>query len=134
MSAGPSPSSYLVFSLGLEECAVPLREVRSVTLARPCIPVPYMPSYHRGLINLRGEIISVIDLGAKLRIERPYEPVEPTIIILGGPARQRGILVDSVNRVIDLDDPASARAAERIQLLDASRIVAGEPGDGGAAA
>lgn len=90
---------YLSFSLGVEEFAIPLLTVREVIAIPEFTPVPHTPSYFLGLINLRGLVISVIDLRAKLNI-KPPESSEAAIIICDLKSLCIGIRVDSINAVI----------------------------------
>lgn len=66
-SSSVSSSRHLCFSLGEEEYAVPLSHVREVIELPDITPVPYMPQHYRGIMNLRGQILSIIDLRLKLK-------------------------------------------------------------------
>ena len=72
----------LVFSLGDRECAVPLGQIQTVAVCPRVTPVPYMPLHFKGLINIRGRIVSIIDLAVRLGIERKQEPSEPSVILI----------------------------------------------------
>ena len=65
MSNGPG-DRYLSFNLGVEEYAVPLLAVREVIAMPEYTPVPYTPPYFLGIMNLRGQVISIMDLRQKL--------------------------------------------------------------------
>ncbi|MBI2520687.1 MAG: purine-binding chemotaxis protein CheW [Bdellovibrio sp.] len=90
---------YLTFSLGAEEYAIPLLSVREVMAVPEITPMPFTPSYFLGLMNLRGQVISIIDLRHKLGI-KPVTAHENGVIICEMQAGHLGILVDSVNAVV----------------------------------
>ncbi len=95
---------YLEFSLGEETYAVPLLKVREV-IARPeTTPVPFTPKHFLGIMNLRGQVISVIDLRSKLNINRKKENDEDSaVIIVDLDPIFLGVVVDSVNNVLTLN-------------------------------
>ena len=90
---------FLSFSLGAEEYAVPLLAVREVIAMPEYTPVPYTPPYFLGIMNLRGQVISVMDMRQKLGVKADKN-AETTVIIcdLGGVSI--GVVVDSVNTVL----------------------------------
>lgn len=91
---------YLCFSLGSESFALPLLNVREV-LAQPEItPVPHTPSYFQGIMNLRGQVVSVMDLRAKLGIKPRADGSESVVIICALAEFVVGITVDAVNSVV----------------------------------
>ena len=90
---------FLSFSLGQEDYAIPLLEVREVIAITDTTTVPYAPPYFLGIMNLRGQVISVIDLRKKFAI-KPKEAAETAIIICDLGAISLGVVVDSVNAVL----------------------------------
>lgn len=97
-------TQFVVFKLGDEEYGVNILKVttieKMVTIAR----VPKTPDFVKGVINLRGEIIPIMDL--RTRFKRPaIEETEDTrIIIIKLDDISLGIIVDSVIEVLQLDD------------------------------
>ncbi|MBX2986844.1 MAG: purine-binding chemotaxis protein CheW [Bdellovibrionaceae bacterium] len=93
---------YLCLELGGESFAIPLLSVREV-IARPdTTPVPQMPSAFLGIINLRGQVLSVLDLRLKLSI-KPKDSEESAVIILDLEGYRMGVLVDRVNSVLPMN-------------------------------
>lgn len=92
-------SRYLSFSLGVEEYAVPLLSVKEVIAVPEFTPIPYTPSHFLGIMNLRGQVISVIDLRAKFNI-KPTQSEETSVIICDLAPLVLGVVVDSVNSVL----------------------------------
>ena len=91
---------YLCFTLGPEEYAIPLLSVREVIAMPDITPVPQTPPHFLGIMNLRGQVISVMDLRAKLSI-KPSEAAETSIIICDIKPNSIGVVVDSINSVIN---------------------------------
>ena len=64
---------YLSFSLGSEDYAIPLLSVKEVIAVPEITPIPFTPSHFLGIMNLRGQVISIIDLRSKLGIKTKRE-------------------------------------------------------------
>ncbi len=95
-------SRLLCFQLGNEEFAIPLSVVREVIAMPEVTPIPFVPSYFMGLINLRGNVLSVMNLGNKLGIKSAQSSdQEKTIVICDFGVTSIGVMVDSVNSVIN---------------------------------
>ncbi len=90
---------YLSFSLGEESFAIPLLDVREVIAITETTPIPFAPTHFLGIMNLRGQVISVIDLRKKLGI-KPNQSTENAIIICNLQAVTIGMVVDSVDNVL----------------------------------
>jgi purine-binding chemotaxis protein CheW len=100
------PMQYLTFSLGDEVFAMDIRTVREIIQHASLTVVPLMPDFVRGVINLRGAVVPVIDLQS--RFGRPTAVVgkKSCIVILDasrdGEKTELGLLVDAVSEVIDI--------------------------------
>lgn len=90
---------FLAFSLGPEEYAIPLLAVREVIAVPDITPVPQSPTHFLGIMNLRGQVISVLDLRTKFGI-KPQSTEETSVIILDLQDHALGVVVDSVNSVV----------------------------------
>lgn len=91
---------YLEFNLGKEKFAVPLLAVREVIAVPETANVPFTPDYYKGIMNLRGEVLSVIDIAKRMDIEASPNPTENAVIIIDLGYTSLGMVVDSINRVI----------------------------------
>ena len=90
---------YIEFSLGQEDYAIPLLMVREVISVPDTTPIPKSPPHFLGIMNLRGQVISVVDLRKKLKVEARKDKEEAVIIVdIGG--MNIGVVVDSINRVL----------------------------------
>lgn len=90
---------YLCFSLGHEEFAIPLLKVKEVIGLPETTPIPQAQPHFVGIMNLRGSVISVLDMRTKLSI-KPGSHDETTVIILDLGETNLGVVVDCVNSVI----------------------------------
>ncbi len=102
-----SPSKYVTFTLGQESYGLPVLHVREIIRICPITPVPNMPPHVRGVINLRGTVIAVLDLRAKFSMAPVLAGERACIIVLQlGVASTRptliGIIVDAVEEVVQL--------------------------------
>ena len=92
-------SRYLSFSLGTEEYAIPLLSVKEVIAIPELTPIPSSPPYFLGIMNLRGQVISILDLRQKLGI-KPQNLTETAVIICDLSPLTIGVVVDSINSVL----------------------------------
>lgn len=103
---------YIRFSLSEDEYAIPLLKVREVIAMPEVTPVPQTPSYFLGIINLRGQVITVIDLRVKLGLKAARSE-EMAVIITDLGNTGVGIVVDSINSVLA---PMAEEIAEKPNL------------------
>jgi purine-binding chemotaxis protein CheW len=100
-------AQYLTFRLGEEVFALEITQVREVLDYTPITRVPRMPAFMRGVINLRGSVVPVVDLRLKFGMTATERTLNTCIIIaevtIGGERTLLGALADSVQEVIDLD-------------------------------
>jgi purine-binding chemotaxis protein CheW len=90
---------FLSFSLGGEKFAMPLLKVREVIAPPAVTPIPQAPGFCLGFMNLRGEIITVLDLRRKFGIKGENGPELSVVICeLGGVSV--GLTVDQINQVL----------------------------------
>jgi len=101
---------YLTFRLGDGVFALDIARVREVLDFTTVTKVPRMPDFLRGVINLRGSVIAVADLGLKLGMAMTERSVNTCVIIaeieVDGKTTLLGALADSVQEVIELDADA----------------------------
>ena len=93
---------YLTFSLAAEEYGLEILKIREIIGIMDITAVPQMPVYVKGVINLRGKVIPVIDLRLKFGLE-PAEYTEATCIIVVDIGTLMGVIVDTVQEVLDID-------------------------------
>lgn len=99
-----SNDRYLAFQLGSEQYAIPLLTVKEVIEMTEPVPVPQTPTYFKGIINLRGQVISILDLRTKLKLSQtPIGPKTAIIILDLDPGLAVGVVVDRVNSVLSFE-------------------------------
>lgn len=94
---------FLAFSLNSEDYAVPLLSVKEVIALPEITPLPNSPPYFLGIMNLRGQVISVIDLRLKFCMKGSKTP-ETAVIICDLGNMSLGVVVDCVNSVLSLNE------------------------------
>jgi purine-binding chemotaxis protein CheW len=100
------PSQYLTFTLGSEVFAIGILAIKEIIEYSSLTTVPMMPAYVRGVINLRGAVVPVLDLA--VRFGKPASPVSKrTCIVIieistAGERQDVGVVVDAVDSVLDI--------------------------------
>ena len=98
---------YLTFKLAAEEYGLEILKVQEIIKMMEITKVPRTPDFVRGVINLRGKVIPVVDLRLKFGMTRTENSVNTCIIItevtVDGDTTILGALADSVQEVLDLD-------------------------------
>lgn len=110
-------TQYLTFKLEEEVYATDIAQVREVLEYSSVTKVPRTPEYMRGVINLRGHVVPVLDLKLRFGMNRTEQTINTCIIIvevhIDGEQTVIGALTDSVQEVIELD-PQNIEPAPRI--------------------
>ncbi|MEQ1621033.1 MAG: chemotaxis protein CheW [Methylococcales bacterium] len=98
---------YLSFALGNEEYGVDILRVQEIRSWEPVSRIPNVPSYEKGVVNLRGAIVPIIDLRERFNFSRvEYTPLTVVVVLQAGngnKTRIMGVVVDSVSDVINVD-------------------------------
>jgi len=101
-----SSATFLSFQLGRELFALNVAKVLTILEMKPITKVPNSPNYLRGVINLRGNVLPVVDMRIKFGMEATEFTTNTCIIVINvgieDESVQLGILVDSVDSVIDI--------------------------------
>lgn len=126
--ANPDDSSdkYIVFQMGSELFAASLLEVREVIETQPPKPIPNMASYFKGVINIRGEIIGVIDLRERLGINDKSQSL--CQLVFETPSGPLAAVVDKVHSVIVADistlerRPNIAQGSDRAYFIGVGKV------------
>ena len=105
-SAAMLPSQYLTFMLAGEAYAVGILAIKEIIEHGNMTRVPMMPEFIRGVINLRGAVVPVIDLGVRFGTGATKVTRRTCIVIVevenDAESQDVGILVDAVNEVMDI--------------------------------
>ncbi len=97
---------YLTFGLGKEEFAIEVLRVREIMGVQEITSVPQMPAYMKGVINLRGKVVPVVDLRLKFGLPEKEYTQRTCIIVVqmeqNGSSALTGLIVDEVAEVLTL--------------------------------
>jgi len=103
---GKRAGKYLIFQLGHEEFGIPVQQAREILSLREITAVPNTPEHIRGVINLRGKIVPVVDLRLKFEMPAAISSAHSCIVVVQvqreGESMQIGMIVDSVLEVANL--------------------------------
>lgn len=92
----------LVFVIGKEEYAVDILKVQEIRGYEKVTPIPSAPAYLKGVVNLRGVIVPVVDMRVKFNMPDPRYDSFTVVVILKLANRVIGIVVDGVSDVVQL--------------------------------
>ncbi len=144
---------YLTFALAAEEYGIGIRKVKEIIGLMAITMIPQTPAYVKGVINLRGKVIPVLDLRLKFGIEEMKYTDRTCIIVMevmmnNGEVLPTGIVVDAVSEVLNVkatdieDTPAfgvamntdyilgMAKAGDSVKiLLDIDKVISAEEMD-----
>ncbi|HNY80669.1 MAG: chemotaxis protein CheW [Sedimentisphaerales bacterium] len=126
------PGKYLTFALGPEEFGLEILKVREIIGYMDITAIPQTPEHVRGVVNLRGQVIPVVDLRTKFAM-RTEEITSQTCIIVvetrqGNQKFNTGIVVDRVRDVLDIvasqieDAPSFGACVETDFILSMAKI------------
>jgi len=121
-------SQYITFKLGDELFAINVARVREVLEVSQITRVPTAPAYMRGVVNVRGQAIPVVDLRLRFGLPPAAETVNTRIIVmeleLDGEVTVLGGLADSVHEVIELE-PGNINPPPRIAMRWRTEFIQG---------
>jgi len=97
---------YLAFHVGAEEYAIGVLGVREIMGMQDVTAVPHTPAYIKGIINLRGKVVPVIDLRIKFQMPPADYTARTCIVVVNVPGEAGGVLmgviVDAVSEVVNV--------------------------------
>lgn len=102
LSTGPLVKEYLTFTLGDEEYGIDILKVREIRGYDTVTQIPHAPDFIKGVTNLRGNIVPVLDLRLKFRLGRVEYGAFTVMVILSVAQRVVGMVVDGVSDVLQL--------------------------------
>lgn len=101
-----APEQLLTFLIGADEYGISILHVREIAEYRPLTPVPKTAPWMRGVMNLRGTVVPVVDLAAKLGLEPTRVSRRTCLVIVEMNVESESfvvaVMVDSVSRVVDV--------------------------------
>lgn len=128
MSTITETSQYITFKLGDESFALNVAQVREVLEVSQITKVPTAPAYMRGVVNVRGKAIPVVDLRLKFGLSAVPDTVHTRILVieleLDGETTVIGGVADSVHEVIELE-PGQINPPPRIAMRWRTELIQG---------
>lgn len=131
----PDQQQYLTFMLGGETYAIGILAIKEIIEYGTLTEVPRMPSFIRGVINLRGAVVPVVDLSARFGKQATKVTRRTCIVIIEITTNQEtqdvGVMVDAVNAVLEIpsqeiEPPPSFGANIRTDFISGMGKVAGK--------
>ncbi len=101
-NAGMNDGKFLTFFLAGEEYGLEILKVHEIIGLMAITPVPRTPDFIKGVINLRGKVIPIVDLRLKLGMMEAEATEQTCIIVVQANGIQIGIVVDKVSEVLDI--------------------------------
>jgi purine-binding chemotaxis protein CheW len=132
-AAGSSTETWVLFLVDDQRYGLPLWEVERIVRAVEVKPLPEAPAHIRGIINVQGRVLPVVDL--RVRFGQPTRDIQPEdhFIIANAPTTAVVLPVDVVlgtieaTRTADADDPTQTPCMRKVMALDLGVVYAPEP-------
>lgn len=123
INSDKAPLEYLAFTLGNEEYGIDIQKVQELRGYDTVTHIANAPAFIKGVVNLRGTIVPIIDMRIKLNLGTPRYDQFTVVIILNVAQRVMGMVVDSVSDVITLNAEQIKPAPELGAALGADYLI-----------
>ncbi|MCF8155799.1 MAG: chemotaxis protein CheW [Rhodoferax sp.] len=114
---------YLTFRLDQEEYGIDILKVQEIRGYEPPTRVANAPSFIKGVVNLRGTIVPIVDMRLKFNCSKAEYDSFTVVIILNLRSRIVGVVVDSVSDVMELPAESIKSAPEIDSVIDSSAVL-----------
>jgi purine-binding chemotaxis protein CheW len=118
--APADPAEYIAFHVGEQTFCIDIMVVREIRGWTPATPLPHAPGFLRGVINLRGAVLPVVDLASRLGLPAREPTARHAVIVVQHGGQVVGLLVDAVSNILMLS-PESIQPAPEM-ASDPSRV------------
>lgn len=122
MEAGNTIKKYVIFKLENEEYGIDILRVKEIKEMMRITRVPKAAHFVRGVVNLRGEVIPIVDLRKKFNLPEGEENESIRIIIISVDDMTVGVIVDASNEVIEIGGDSIEEAPSSIGNIEQSSI------------
>lgn len=124
----PTAIELLTFQLADQEYSLDIMSVREIRGWTKTTPLPHAPSYMKGVINLRGTVLPVMDLSERLGLKPQKQTDRNVIIVVNHDDVMTGLLVDAVSDIIaltddDLQPPPEMQASTAPNVVSALTLI-----------
>lgn len=107
----------VVFSIGKEQYGVGINAVHEIVKVPDITEVPDAPAFLKGVINLRGKIVPVVDLRKRMNLDGKEKTKSTRVLITENDGRLVGLLVDAVSEVLKVNPDAVEAPPEMISAI-----------------
>lgn len=115
-------SKVIVFQLKDQQYGVDIQQIRSIERVQHITTVPNTSDFIKGVINLRGEVIAIVDLRERLNINQIEITDQTRILIVSIVQVQIGLIVDSATDVLDIDPSSIEPSPEIVGDIDVTYV------------
>jgi purine-binding chemotaxis protein CheW len=116
------PDEFIAFHVGDQTYCIDIMAVREIRGWTPATPLPHAPHFVRGVINLRGAVLPVIDLAARLGLPMKEPTARHAVIVVQNETQVVGLLVEAVSNIITIAPDAIQPTPEVASELSRSFI------------
>ncbi len=117
-------NKYLSFNLAESEYVIPIHFVLEIIGLQPITKVPDVPEYVKGVINIRGKVIPVVDLRLRFGLDERNYDERTCIVIVQLDELQVGLIVDTVNEVLKIE-PHQIEPPPEVKKGEANKFIKG---------
>lgn len=115
---------YLTFTVDKEEYGIGIRSVTEIIGMQPINTLPEVPSFVKGIVNLRGKIIPVVDMRLRFGKAEALYTDRTCIVVVETQSLEAGLIVDQVSEVLVIDEDVIVPPPD-VQLEDSHRYISG---------
>ncbi len=123
VEAGQTEKQLVVFDLATEAYGVDIGAVREIIRMQDITKVPRCPEFVEGIINLRGNVIPVVDLRKRFSLMVSEQSKDNRIVVVDIVGRDIGVIVDAVNEVLRIQGDSVAPPSSVITTTDSSFLL-----------
>ncbi len=123
LMSSSSAREYLTFRLDQEEYGIDILKVQEIRGYEPPTRIANAPSFIKGVVNLRGTIVPIVDMRLKFNCSKAEYNAFTVVIILNLHNRIAGIVVDSVSDVMELPPDSLKAAPEVDSVIDSDAVL-----------
>lgn len=113
---------FVAFRVGAQEFCIDIMSVREIRGWAPATPIPHAPQFIRGVINLRGAVLPIVDLASRLGLPSTEPTARHVIIVTQIGERVAGILVDAVSDILSTDERSIQNTPDVASILAKSFV------------
>ena len=115
----------VIFKIGQEEFAVNIQQVREIVRLIPITPIPRSPEFIEGVVNLRGQVLIIMDLAKRLGLPTAVHSEKTRIVVVEVEDSSIGMIVDDVTEVLRLGTDKIVKTIELAEVDITKKYITG---------